>query len=37
VLNSGATFQQTFNSSNTYTYFCLIHGVMMQGTIVVNP
>jgi len=37
VHNAGFTFTQTFNSSNTYTYFCSVHGVMMQGLIIVNP
>jgi plastocyanin len=37
ILNSGATFTQTFTNTNTYTYFCLVHDIMMQGTIVVNP
>ena len=37
ILNSGATFTQTFTITNTYTYFCQVHGIMMQGTIVVNP
>ena len=37
VHNIGFTFTQTFNSSNTYTYFCSVHTVMMQGLIIVNP
>ena len=37
VHNSGFTFTQTFPNSNTYTYFCSIHGFFMQGTIIVNP
>ena len=37
IHNTGFTFTQTFGSTNTYTYFCLFHGFMMQGTIVVNP
>ena len=37
IQNNGATFSHTFTSTNSYTYFCQVHGFMMQGTIVVNP
>ena len=26
-------FQVTFPQNGTFTYFCLVHGVMMQGTV----
>ena len=31
------TFSQTFNQAGTYHYFCRVHTVYMQGTIVVAP
>jgi hypothetical protein len=31
VLNTGATFTHTFNTPGFFTYFCTVHGVMMQG------
>ena len=33
---SGATFQHTFPTAGTFPYFCLVHGAMMQGTVVVQ-
>lgn len=33
---SGTTFQHTFPSAGTFPYFCLVHGAMMQGTVVVQ-
>ncbi|MGE5413769.1 MAG: plastocyanin/azurin family copper-binding protein [Syntrophomonadaceae bacterium] len=32
----GTTFQHTFPSSGTFPYFCLVHGAMMQGSVVVQ-
>ena len=32
----GGTFQHTFATAGTYPYFCLVHGTMMQGTVVVQ-
>jgi plastocyanin len=34
--NSG-TFQHTFPSAGSFPYFCVVHGTMMTGTVVVNP
>ena len=38
--NSGVTsntiFQHTFPTAGTFTYFCLVHGTMMQGTVIVQ-
>ncbi|HET8604051.1 MAG TPA: plastocyanin/azurin family copper-binding protein [Marmoricola sp.] len=30
-------YQLTFPSAGTFTYYCLVHGVMMMGTITVQP
>ena len=30
------TFQHTFPAAGTYPYFCLVHGAMMQGTVIVQ-
>jgi plastocyanin len=30
---TGTTFSQTFPNNGVYTYFCKVHGVMMQGTV----
>lgn len=35
LLNSGDTFEVTFNSTGTYHYFCSIHPATMKGTILV--
>ena len=32
----GTTFQHTFPTAGTFPYFCLVHGTMMQGTVVVE-
>jgi plastocyanin len=37
VLNPPSTFTKSFSNSGTFTYFCTIHGVMMQGLVIVNP
>ena len=31
------SYSLTFTSQGTFTYMCLVHGVMMSGTIVVDP
>jgi plastocyanin len=36
TLNTGQSFSHTFNTAGTFTYYCRIHGAMMQGTIVVT-
>ena len=36
-VGSGMTFDRTFPSAGTFSYFCQVHGAMMQGTIVVQP
>jgi len=35
VLASGS-FQHTFPAAGTFQYFCLVHGAMMQGTVIVE-
>ena len=37
VLNRGQSFSHTFNMAGTFTYYCRVHGAMMQGSIVVMP
>jgi plastocyanin len=32
-----ATFSLTFDTPGTYTYYCLVHGPLMKGTITVLP
>jgi plastocyanin len=37
LLNASATFQQTFNTSGTYKYFCIPHESLgMLGTVIVQ-
>jgi len=31
------TYTRTFNTVGTFTYFCTVHGVMMQGLVNVLP
>ncbi len=33
---SGGDFSHTFPTAGTFPYFCLVHGGMMQGTVVVQ-
>ena len=37
TLNPGQSFSFTFNTAGTFTYYCRIHGAMMQGAVVVMP
>lgn len=37
TLNPGQSFSHTFNTAGTFTYYCRIHGAMMQGTVTVTP
>ena len=37
TLNPGQSFSFTFNTAGTFTYYCRIHGAMMQGTVRVMP
>jgi len=30
------SFQHTFGSTGTFPYFCLVHGTMMQGSVIVQ-
>jgi plastocyanin len=30
------SFQRTFPTAGTFPYFCLVHGTMMQGTVIVQ-
>jgi plastocyanin len=36
-LKSSGSFSQTFPSAGTFPYFCMVHGSMMTGSVVVNP
>lgn len=36
TLNSGNTFQHTFNTAGTFPYHCVIHGCAMSGTVTVT-
>jgi plastocyanin len=33
---SGGSFSHTFPTAGTFPYFCQVHGVMMQGSVVVQ-
>jgi plastocyanin len=33
---SGLNFSHTFTQAGTFPYFCIVHGAMMQGTVVVQ-
>ncbi len=33
---TGMTFTRTFNQAGTFPYFCVVHGAMMQGTVIVQ-
>src|SRR5215813_5568620 len=35
-IQSGGSFQKTFSSAGTFTYFCRVHEGMMMGTVVVQ-
>jgi hypothetical protein len=30
-------YSLTFTQQSTFSYFCLVHGMMMSGTIIVDP
>ena len=36
-VGSGMTFDHTFPTAGTFTYFCESHQAMMQGTVIVQP
>ena len=36
-LTPPSTFDHTFNTAGTFPYYCVVHGVMMSGTINVSP
>ncbi len=36
IKNSGSTFTQAFSTAGTFPYHCVVHGSMMQGTVVVQ-
>ncbi len=36
-LNTGDTFEHTFNTPGTYAYHCKVHGCGMSGTVTVTP
>ncbi|MFT3910334.1 MAG: cupredoxin domain-containing protein [Ferruginibacter sp.] len=36
-MNTGDTYSYTANTAGTFPYYCTIHGVMMSGTLIVNP
>lgn len=33
---NATTFQHAFPTAGTFPYFCLVHGTMMQGTVIVQ-
>lgn len=35
--SAGHTFDRQFNNAGTFPYYCTVHGLMMTGTIIVNP
>jgi plastocyanin len=35
-VGQGLTFSHTFNQPGTFPYYCIAHGAMMQGTVVVQ-
>ena len=35
-LGNGGTFSFTFNTKGTFKYYCIIHGAMMTGNIIVQ-
>lgn len=35
-IGQGMTYQRTFTTAGTFPYFCQVHGVMMQGTVIVE-
>jgi plastocyanin len=37
VNNQGHTFDFTFNQAGSFPYHCTVHGLVMNGTVVVNP
>lgn len=37
TLNPGQSFAHQFNTPGTFSYYCRIHGAMMQGTVMVMP
>ncbi len=37
TLNPGQSFSHAFATAGTFTYYCRIHGAMMQGTVMVMP
>jgi plastocyanin len=37
TLNPGQSFSHTFDMAGTFSYYCRIHGEVMQGTVVVMP
>ena len=36
LTGNGSTYRVTFTTAGTYQYDCLVHGIMMPGTIVVR-
>jgi plastocyanin len=35
-VGTGLTFSHTFTQAGTFPYYCIVHGAMMQGTVVVQ-
>jgi plastocyanin len=35
-VGTGMTFTRTFNQAGTFPYVCVVHGAMMQGTVIVQ-
>lgn len=36
-IRSSGSFSQTFSSTGSFPYFCMVHGSAMTGMVVVNP
>ena len=36
AVQSSGGFNRTFSTAGTYTYYCMVHGTAMSGTIVVH-
>ena len=36
MTGAGSVYTFTFNTPGVYTYDCVVHGALMQGTVTVN-
>ncbi len=37
TIAAGSSYSYTASVAGTFTYYCIIHGVAMSGTLIVNP